>query len=162
MPATPTRCPGSGDGVKATLAYQVKRALFTLLTVQGQPGFPLEDVQVTYRAPTNQSRADVFLAGHHSFQTETSGEPGRVVVSEVVSVAVLIRVSDPAAEVDATDTETEFIADVVAAALDVKFLDDDEQLEVLAIASTQGDYDPVLGYGRSVLALEVQVQCLIV
>ncbi len=144
------------------MAYTVKRALFDLLEVQSQAGFPLEGVQVTYSAPTDPTRADLYGAGFHFIQAETTGHPGRVVVDETVSVALIVRVSDPAAEVETTDAEAERIADVLADVLDDNpFLDAAQEMTVVGLSTGVGDYDPILGFGRSTLGLEVAVQCLI-
>jgi hypothetical protein len=145
------------------MAYAAKRALFDLLKVQSQPGFPLEETQVSYRTPVEfTSRSYVFGGPVRFGQVEGSGEPGRVVVDETVSVMVIIVAGDGDSDVVDTDREAERVADVLADILDnAPFLDDAKSMQLLGFASGQGDYDPSLAYGRSTLGLEVQVLCQI-
>jgi hypothetical protein len=148
--------------VKATQVYAAKRALFDLLATQAQTGFPLDGVQVTYQAPGDPGRADLFAGGVRFEQTEASGHPGRVVVDEISHLTVIVRVSDPELTVRAAEVEVERIADVLADLFDGEpFLDDGKEMQVVGFGAGQGDYAPSEGWGRSMLAFEVDVQCLI-
>jgi hypothetical protein len=148
--------------MKSTQAYVAKRALFDRLAVQSQAGFPLADVQVTYQAPGDPQRADVFGGGVRFEQTELSGEVGRVLVAEMAHLTVIVRVSDPGMTVREAEVEVERIADVVVNLFDADpWLDEHKLMQVVGLGAGQGDYEPSEGWGRSMLGFEVDVQCLI-
>lgn len=148
--------------MKSTQAYAAKRALFDRLAVQSQTGFPLANVQVTYQAPGDPQRADLFGGGVRFEQAEVSGEIGRTVVDEMAHLIVIVRVSDPALTVREAEVEVERIADVVTDLFDADpWLDGDKVMQVVGLGVGQGDYEPAEGWGRATLGFEVDVQCLI-
>lgn len=147
--------------MKLTQAYAAKRALFDKLTVQAQAGFPLEGVQVTYQAPGDPQRADLFGGGFRFDGSEVSGEPGRAVVDEIIHQTVIVRVSDPQMTVRDAEVEIERIADVVAGLFSTDpYLDDHQGMQVVGVGAGLGDPNPSENWGRSLLAFEVDVECL--
>jgi hypothetical protein len=147
--------------MKITTAYAAKRALFDLLAVQAQAGFPLEGVQVTYQAPAEASPADLYGGGIRFEQNDLSGEPDAMVVDEVMHLTVIVRVSNPDLTVRQADAEVERIGDVFMGLFDADpWLDDAKSVLARGVSAGVGDYEPSAGWGRAVLVFELDVQCL--
>jgi hypothetical protein len=141
--------------VKATRAYQVKRALFDLLTGYTATNGPLAGIQVAYSYPPQPERLTIYGGGVRFTHEDMAGEVGQV-VSEVVTTGLYLRAAAPDWTVRDADQEIETLADVVAGLLAGE-PDLGGHFTWLGIGNGLGDYWPNDDQNTSTLGFQLQI-----
>lgn len=143
---------------KLTLAYVTKRNLITALTAQTATGQPLAGVQVQYaRDDKRMERKCIYGGGIRFTQQEDAAEGARLVVLELVTIGLYIRIQDPGADVQGTDLAAEGVADALTDVLAAN-----PQIAGphtwIGIGAGQGDYAPNEDGAVTNVGLQLQFQ----
>jgi len=140
-----------------TNATAAKKAVIAALQAQTDPGELLDGVAVDYAFNGNAGPVSVYGGGWRLDQEDAVAETPGVLVREVVSVSLYVRVvARPPVDVSVTDDQ----ADAVAGAFGAIFKATPKlagPLTVLGVASGQGDYSRTDDETISVHAYQVRV-----
>lgn len=147
--------------MKATLAYDAKKALFDELKAQSATGMALEGVQVSYSYPGRDAGRVLVYGGGVRFAHEDLAEEMNSVGYETITVGVYVRALRPGETVAQADDEVEAVANSI-----VKVFSDKPQIAGnmtwIGIASGNADYSETPDGPESVLSLQVSVGAIMI
>jgi hypothetical protein len=147
--------------VKATRAYEAKRALFDELKTRVASGQFPSDMQIAYSYPGRDRMRVVVYGGGVSFSHTDEAEEVNLVGSEVIMVGVYIRALRPGETVEDADREVESYADAI-----VKVFTDQPyiagNMTWIGVSKGNADYSETPDGPESVMSLQVSIGAILV
>lgn len=147
--------------MKATVAYEAKRAFFDELKVLTGHGMEFEEVQVGYSYPgRDRARVCIYGGGVRFMHEDVAGEVNAV-GHEVITLGVYIRVLKPGGTVEDAESEAEDVADRINKVFtDKPYIAG--SMTWIGVQQGNGDYSETPDGPEAVLSLQVSIGAMMI